>query len=455
MPKHHRQHITPIYSIELATSASTGNGTQLAPRANSNYCTSSRQPVHRNPLPKTFTFSSGWPMDREFGQLPTMTRESMKENNKPAGIKSFINVLRPIRDWLNMKSSTPISAQISHPHLSLHQNNGSGNNQNPQLQQQLQQQPPQRQHSLNIIGSNHNSSSSSSSNNLSQHLNRNQQNNINTPNNSNSNNHINNHSSNSYGESLTGLSSADMLSSVAPTPIQRYTPIVNGNGMMTMDDLNGSAGGMSSLENQFCRNASARMSLPIMQQNKMRRQAYSQLQRRGQHLPRSLGHIYLQHKGETKQANLPNELTTIDTIRALFVCAFPHMLSMEYMSQPHVKIYIYSPSCNIFYELCDIEEVKHESVLRIHHSDPLIPLALPSQVTAAPTMGHYATIHRLPPRVPPPQLHPPAPPMPPSQQQHLMQQQMLAHHQQQLHIPPPKPRRMIPASYSMHRLNPQ
>lgn len=266
--------------------------------------------------------------------------------------------------------------------------------------------------------------------------------------------------SNSYGhDSLAGRSSADILSSTTiPTPIHRYTPIVNGAGghagMTTMDDLNGSTGGTSSvMENQFCRTAQARMSLPIMQQNKLRRQAYSQLQRRGQQPPRSLGHIYLQHKGETKQANLPNELTTIDTIRALFVCAFPRMLSMEYMSQPHVKIYIYNPSCNIFYELCDIEDVKHESVLRIHHSDPLIPLVLPpQQIPQVAPHQHYATIHRLPPRMAP-QL--PPPPMPPHMMTVHMQQQLTPQIHPSSQIPPPKPRRMIPASYSMHRLNPQ
>jgi hypothetical protein len=227
---------------------------------------------------------------------------------------------------------------------------------------------------------------------------------------------------------------------------------------------------------QFCRTAQARMSLPIMQQNKMRRQVYSQLQRRGQQVARSMGHIYLQHKGETKQASLPNELTTIDTIRALFVCAFPHMLTMEYMSQPHVKIYIYNPSCNIFYELCDIEDVRHESVLRIHHSDPLLqPAALPSHISMANLLTvpqhQYSTLHRLPPRLPPQfpiqngshsSLGQPIGP----HMMHLMSQSM--HHRMAStpnglpqpppppisHIPPPKPRRMIPASYSMHGLSP-
>lgn len=194
-------------------------------------------------------------------------------------------------------------------------------------------------------------------------------------------------------------------------PRRRHTPHIVTNGFGALDDLNGSAAVNRGLvEEHFKRTAQNRMSLPIMQQqqNTLRRQAYSQLQRRGQQPARSLGHIYLQYNCETKQANLPNELTAIDTVRALFVCAFPHMLTMEYMSLPHVKIYIYNPSCNIFYELRDIDDVRHESVLRIHQSAPI--LALPQyQMRAVQSL--------------------PQPPPPPPPQ-----------------IPPPKPRRMIPVN---------
>lgn len=152
------------------------------------------------------------------------------------------------------------------------------------------------------------------------------------------------------------------------------------------------------------------------------------------------------------------------------------MLTMEYMSQAHVKIYIYNPSCNIFYELCDIDDVRHESVLRIHHSDPLIQSALPSQISLANlsaiphTQHQYSTLHRFPPRLPPQfpiqsgsqsSLGQPIPP----HMMHLMSQPI--HHQMAStpnvlaqpppplsHIPPPKPRRMIPANYSMHGLSP-
>lgn len=192
------------------------------------------------------------------------------------------------------------------------------------------------------------------------------------------------------------------------------------------------------IDEHFRRSAKNRMSMPIMtNQTRMRRQSYTPVQRNvngitdgGAHFfeAQSLGHIYLQHRGETKQANLPNELTAIDTIRALFVCAFPNMLTMDYMSQPHVKIYIYNPSCNIFYELVNIEDVKHESVLRLHHSEPVIPLA--------PQL-HHTNVTYLPPL--PQSIHhrqylpPPTQPQPPPPQ-----------------VPPPKPRRMVPVSHQLH-----
>lgn len=319
-------------------------------------------------------------------------KEAAKENNKPAaaaaGLKTFMNIFRPIRYWLNTsrpKTSTPISNPI-----------------------------PQHRGSM-----------------------------------------LNSDTLEDINDSLTsGMTN-------------------NGCNGNSRDGGSGSGEPNDSGVSQFCRTAQSRMSLPIMQQNRVRRQAYSKLQRRGQQVPCSMGHIYLQHKGETKQASLPNELTTIDTIRALFVCAFPHMLTMEYMSQSYVKIYIYNPSCNIFYELCDIEDVRHESVLRIHHSDPFVQSALSPQISLAnmSVMPHhhsqYSTLHRLPPRLPP-QFQMPvqsrsslgqpiSPHMMPQPLHHQMASTPNGLSQPPLpisHIPPPKPRRMIPSSFSMHGLSP-
>ncbi|CAH0703726.1 unnamed protein product [Spodoptera exigua] len=69
------------------------------------------------------------------------------------------------------------------------------------------------------------------------------------------------------------------------------------------------------------------------------------------HLPSGL--VFLQYRNETKRALLPNEITSIDTVKALFVRSFPKQLTMQYMDSPLVKIYIHDSSKDMFYELED------------------------------------------------------------------------------------------------------
>lgn len=71
----------------------------------------------------------------------------------------------------------------------------------------------------------------------------------------------------------------------------------------------------------------------------------------------SLGLVFLQYRSETKRALLPNEITSIDTVKALFVRSFPKQLTMEYMDSPLVKIYIHDSSKDMFYELEDLRYV--------------------------------------------------------------------------------------------------
>ncbi|XP_028173111.1 coiled-coil domain-containing protein CG32809-like, partial [Ostrinia furnacalis] len=70
-------------------------------------------------------------------------------------------------------------------------------------------------------------------------------------------------------------------------------------------------------------------------------------------LERPLGLVFLQYRNETKRALLPNEITSIDTVKALFVRSFPKQLTMQYMDSPLVKIYIHDSSKDMFYELED------------------------------------------------------------------------------------------------------
>lgn len=80
-----------------------------------------------------------------------------------------------------------------------------------------------------------------------------------------------------------------------------------------------------------------------------------------------LGLVFLQYRSETKRALLPNEITSIDTVRALFVRSFPRQLTMQYLEGPNVKIYIHDSSKDMFYELEDVRYVNfdYQSTFRL------------------------------------------------------------------------------------------
>lgn len=63
------------------------------------------------------------------------------------------------------------------------------------------------------------------------------------------------------------------------------------------------------------------------------------------------GLVFLQYRNETKRALLPNEITSMDTVKALFVRSFPRQLTMEYLDSAIIRIYIHDPARDMFYEL--------------------------------------------------------------------------------------------------------
>ncbi|CAL8148018.1 unnamed protein product [Orchesella dallaii] len=75
--------------------------------------------------------------------------------------------------------------------------------------------------------------------------------------------------------------------------------------------------------------------------------------------------VFLQYRSETKRALLPNEITSMDTVKALFVRSFPKQLTMEYLDAMNVKIYIHDGSKDMFYELEDLRDIRDRSVLRL------------------------------------------------------------------------------------------
>ncbi|XP_043200470.1 coiled-coil domain-containing protein AGAP005037-like isoform X19 [Amphibalanus amphitrite] len=100
-------------------------------------------------------------------------------------------------------------------------------------------------------------------------------------------------------------------------------------------------------------------------------------------MERPLGVVFLQYRNETKRALLPNEITSLDTVKALFVRSFQHQLTMEYLDSPACKIYILDSSRDVFYDMEDIRplsgrDIRDRSVLRIFETD---------QPQSAPTNG--------------------------------------------------------------------
>lgn len=113
-----------------------------------------------------------------------------------------------------------------------------------------------------------------------------------------------------------------------------------------------------------------------------------------------VGLVFLQYRSETKRALLPNEITSIDTVRALFVRSFPRQLTMSYLEGPNVKIYIHDASKDMFYELEDVRshlrEIRDRSVLRLFESTEVAapPQILPGgpgipQPLPQPTPTHW------------------------------------------------------------------
>ncbi|XP_039900385.1 sickle tail protein homolog isoform X13 [Simochromis diagramma] len=107
----------------------------------------------------------------------------------------------------------------------------------------------------------------------------------------------------------------------------------------------------------FTRGSRVRASLPVVRSA-------------NQTKDRSLGVLYLQYGDETKQIRMPNEITSIDTIRALFVSAFPQQLNMKMLESPSVAVYVKDDMRNVYYELADVRNITDHSCLKVYHKDP-------------------------------------------------------------------------------------
>ncbi|XP_058462775.1 coiled-coil domain-containing protein AGAP005037 isoform X2 [Malaya genurostris] len=153
------------------------------------------------------------------------------------------------------------------------------------------------------------------------------------------------------------LSALQQSLNLETTGMRAYTPVNQGP---LFDDDPGIMSEAETASTGFRRGGKQRSSLPVVRTP-------------SKTLERPLGLVFLQYRSETKRALLPNEITSIDTVRALFVRSFPRQLTMQYLEGPNVKIYIHDSSKDMFYELEDVRlylrEIRDRSVLRLFESN--------------------------------------------------------------------------------------
>ncbi|XP_073533608.1 sickle tail protein homolog isoform X2 [Phyllobates terribilis] len=107
----------------------------------------------------------------------------------------------------------------------------------------------------------------------------------------------------------------------------------------------------------FIRGSRTRASLPVVRSTNQTKE-------------RSLGALFLQYGEDTKKLQMPNEITSVDTIRALFVSAFPQQLTMKVLESPSTAIYIKDEGRNLYYELSDVRNIQDRSFLKVYNKDP-------------------------------------------------------------------------------------
>ncbi|XP_072566803.1 sickle tail protein homolog isoform X4 [Paramormyrops kingsleyae] len=141
--------------------------------------------------------------------------------------------------------------------------------------------------------------------------------------------------------------------STPPKPaadLGEHFPADSLDSLETMSDLDGPCA--------FTRGIRSRASLPVVRST-------------NQTKDRSLGVLYLQYGDDSRVMRMPNEITSGDTIRALFVSAFPQQLTMKMLDSPSMAIYIKDDMRNVYYELSDVRNITDHACLKVYHKDPV------------------------------------------------------------------------------------
>ncbi|KAK5610586.1 hypothetical protein CRENBAI_002936 [Crenichthys baileyi] len=82
------------------------------------------------------------------------------------------------------------------------------------------------------------------------------------------------------------------------------------------------------------------------------------------------GVLYLQYGGETKKVVISTEISSEDSLRSLFVNAFPHQLTMKMLLPPNMAICIKDTNRNVYHDLEDLRDITPYSCLKAYHRDP-------------------------------------------------------------------------------------
>ncbi|XP_067234654.1 sickle tail protein homolog isoform X9 [Chanodichthys erythropterus] len=158
-----------------------------------------------------------------------------------------------------------------------------------------------------------------------------------------------------HQERLREQNRSSKQSVVCSSPVPVFVDQVEHDSLVSLDALEVMS--ECDMPIAFTRGSRSRASLPVVRST-------------NQTKDRSLGVLYLQYGDDTKQIRMPNEITSVDTVRALFVSAFPHQLNMKMLESPSTAIYVKDETRNVYYELTDVRNITDHSCLKVYHKDP-------------------------------------------------------------------------------------
>ncbi|XP_077100504.1 sickle tail protein homolog isoform X11 [Siphateles boraxobius] len=158
-----------------------------------------------------------------------------------------------------------------------------------------------------------------------------------------------------HQERLREQNRGSKQSVVCQSPVPVFVDQVEHGSLVSLDALEVMS--ECDMPMAFTRGSRSRASLPVVRST-------------NQTKDRSLGVLYLQYGDDTKQIRMPNEITSVDTVRALFVSAFHHQLNMKMLESPNTAIYVKDETRNVYYELTDVRNITDHSCLKVYHKDP-------------------------------------------------------------------------------------